>query len=67
MQVNNEHPNLNSQLLKEVYAAWQIKPHDLVWKKTLHAALLTIPATDQERKDIYYHIQNLLNLETHFK
>ncbi len=58
---------LNNKLLKEVYAAWEIKPHDLAWKKTLHAALLTIEATESERKDIYFHIQNLLKLETHFK
>ncbi len=50
----------NQKLLQEVNNAWAIVPKDKQFKINLHAALLEILATDQERRDIFFHIQHLL-------
>ncbi len=60
MQQLNEQQNFNPLLLKEVVAAWAIVPKDKQFKINLHAALMEIEATEQERKDIFFHVQSLL-------
>ena len=67
MQPKQEPQNFNPKLLREVYAAWSIYPKDAEWKRHLHSALQSIPAKEEERQDIYKHVQSLLRLEQIFK
>ena len=57
----------NEKLLREVYEAFKIHPHCPAWKRNLHAALQSIEATEEERQQIYLHVQSLLRLENIFK
>lgn len=54
---------LVSPLLREVWAAWQITPHDTAWKRNLSDALKEIGGTEEELQNAYRIVKENLILE----
>lgn len=62
-----EKPASNTQqvspLLREVWAAWQITPHDAAWKRNLHAALTQIGGSVYELNNTFLIVRENLRRE----
>lgn len=52
-----------SPLLREVWAAWQITPHDAAWKRNLHAALTQIGGSMYDLQNAFEIVRENLKRE----
>lgn len=53
----------HSPLLREVWAAWQITPHDAAWKRNLHAALTEIGGSMYDLQNAFEIVRENLIIE----